>query len=752
MLIFAVLVVGFSGLIAQVLLLRELLVGFNGNELTVGVILANWVALEAVGALVFGRAIDRIKNKLAAFVLLDIIFLIAFPLCIWGARTFKLILGIPLGLGIGIGAIFWVSLILALPVSLSHGGLFSSCAKLYSISRKSYGVCAGRVYFWETLGTIFAGVIFTYVLITRFNSFQIAGAVAFLNLIICLGLLYKRVGYRALKGLTLILLAVSVCLFSASGWDDIHRLSIKKQWRNLEVLDYANSIYGNIVVTQAQEQYTFFSNGQPAITTPYPDLVFIEEFANLPLLFHMQPRSILVISRGAGGLIDKILKVPSVEKIDYLELDPLILNMLEKYPTDLTRGELGNKRVKTINLDGRFFIKQTTSRYDVVFLGLSDPSDLQANRLFTQEFFGLVKKGLNRGGILAFTLSGSMTYLAPDLRDLNACILNSLKEIFSYVRVVPGDFNLYLASDSHDIIEADSNSINQRIEVRGIKTNLLFPSYVDYRLHPRWQNWFNDALRNATEKTNRDFSDFALFKTLCLWNAQFEPRLGGLLCVLERINLKVVLGLIFGLTLIFLIINFKIPRLGRLAVPYSIATTGFFGMLANLMIIFAFQIVYGYLYFEIGMLITSFMAGAALGSILLSRYLERIKKDLALFASLEIGIILSTLITLLLILSYPPHLIFFVLCFITGFWGGAQFPLANKILGDEKIGDGSIFHKRNFGANIGLIYSADLIGGWLAGILAGVLFLPILGLINTCIVILAFKLSSLVFLIAPRRP
>ena len=465
MFILVIVIVGFSGLIAQVLLLRELLISFYGNELTVGIILANWVILEAAGALVFGRVIDRIKNKLAIFVALSMIFVISFPLCIWGARIFKLMLDIPIGLGVRIGSIVWVSLILSLPISLTHGALFSSCAKIYSLFCKSHTPCAGRVYFWETAGTILSGIILTYILIPRLNSFQIAGFIAILNIIVCLYLLYKqRFGFRMLKWFTTILLAIFISLFFVPGWSEIHKLSIKKQWQGFKVLDYTNSVYGNVVVTQRQEQYTFFSNGKPAITTPYPDLIFTEEFANIPLLFHQQPKKILIISRGAGGLINEVLKTQSVKEIDYVELDPLILNRLKKYSTDLTQGELEDRRVNTLNLDGRFFVIHTSSKYDVIYLGLSDPSDLQTNRLFTQEFFAKVRNRLDKGGILTFTLSGSMTYLAADLRDLNASIINSLKQIFPYVRVIPGDYNLFLASDSEAIIKIDSRLINQRIK------------------------------------------------------------------------------------------------------------------------------------------------------------------------------------------------------------------------------------------------------------------------------------------------
>ncbi len=60
--IFTILVIGSSGIVAQVMLLRELLVSFYGNELTLGLILANWIILEALGVFIISKSIDKIKN------------------------------------------------------------------------------------------------------------------------------------------------------------------------------------------------------------------------------------------------------------------------------------------------------------------------------------------------------------------------------------------------------------------------------------------------------------------------------------------------------------------------------------------------------------------------------------------------------------------------------------------------------------------------------------------------------------------
>ncbi len=57
--VFAILVMGFSGLVAEIFLLREFLIVFAGNEFSIGLILANWLVMEALGAWVFGQLADR---------------------------------------------------------------------------------------------------------------------------------------------------------------------------------------------------------------------------------------------------------------------------------------------------------------------------------------------------------------------------------------------------------------------------------------------------------------------------------------------------------------------------------------------------------------------------------------------------------------------------------------------------------------------------------------------------------------------
>ncbi|MCM8801639.1 MAG: hypothetical protein NC912_06575 [Candidatus Omnitrophica bacterium] len=722
-----ILTLGLSGIVAQIILLRELLVSFYGNELSWGIILANWLISEAIGVFLIGRYIDRTRFKLDLFIFLKVIFCISLPISIYLSRTFKTGLGIPFGEGLGLVQIFSFSFLIILPVSFAHGALFSiGCSLFKSI---------GKVYALETIGTVIGGIITTYIFLPYLDSLKICFLVLILNLFISI-LWFKNIQIILIR-MTILFLAGFSLIFGLF-LNRIHLFSLGQQFAIGKVLAYRNSVYGNLVVTQKEAQYTFFYNGTPIVTTPCPDITFVEEFGNLPLLFHPHPSRILIISAATGGLLNEIFKHPVI-KVDYAELDPLIIKMLKEYSTALTEAELKESRLRIINTDGRYFASHTQDKYDVILIGLSKPQDLSTNRLFTREFFLLLKQRLNKDGILSLWLPGSLTYLSQDLKDINVCILNSLKNVYKYIRIIPGDYNILLACPETDLFKTDSFLIKERLKERNISTKILIPDYIDYRLDLRWLDWFKDSIKGATKKINQDLKPFLVFKMLGFYSRQFSPWVGHFLDYFQGLDFIKIMIFILLFTFLFYLL-FKIKRLERLSVVYSIATTGFFGMLANLILIFSFQVFYGYVYQKIGILISFFMTGIALGSIIINHYLERIKQPLRLFIYLESIITIFSYLLALVIIKGKPH--FLTLFFISGFLLGSEFPLAGKIYleKDNKTGHTS-----------GLLYCADLLGSCLAGIGSAILFLPILGVFTTCGVIVLFKISSLILLFVFKR-
>ncbi|MDD4899727.1 MAG: spermine synthase [Candidatus Omnitrophica bacterium] len=698
--ILLVLIIGASGIVAQALLLRELLVSFYGNELTLGLILANWLTLEAAGAFLAGKYTDRIKNNVSLLIFLEILFSISLLLSIYLARTYKIFLAIPLGEGISLAQMFLVSLAILLPCALLHGGTFSVIAKISTEKSATPSESIAKIYSLETAGSIIGGIGLTYLLIPFLNNFQAVFIIGLLNFIACLYFLPRT--NRSIK--KLILISFTGFLLFGIFIDRLEVESKKMQWRGLNLLDSINSVYGNIAVTKKSNQYSFYYNGLPAITVPFPDKESTEEFANLPLLFHDDPKDVLVIGNGAGGLIDEMLKNQSV-RIDYLELDPALIRMLRAYPTQISERELNSPRVTVINQDARFFLNNTTGRYDVILIGLADPSDLNTNRFFTVEFFQLAKEKLKKKGILVLRIPGSLTYLGDELKNLNACILKAINSSFMYKTIIPGNYNIILASMDIKLMSVDASVISQRIALRNIKTATLIPGYIEYRLKPEWKNWFTKNITPARVVMNSDFQPTALFETLSIWNRKFGSNIfNSLFSALKKMHLAPIgafLCIIF-LSSIFLI---KIKKSSKFSVNFAIFSTGFFGMLVNLVLLFLFQVSLGYLYYKIGLLISIFMSGIALGSVIFSGKTARGKNPFNLLISVEIAIILFILFLEAIsfkLAAKGSTLSFITLFFISGLLLGAEFPLANRIYLQKKALPGK---------TVSTLYFFDLLGG-----------------------------------------
>jgi spermidine synthase len=753
----AVVTMGFSGLVAQILLLREFLIVFSGNEFTIGVILANWLILEAFGAFFLGRMVEKVKNKLQTFTLLTLLFSISFLITIYLIRSLKGMMGVSIGESIGFLTIFYSSFLILLPVSVLHGALFTFSCHIYSMFSAQDASSTGRVYAYETVGMVIGGIACTYLIIPYLDTFQTASGLAVLNSVVCLAILAPQWKTGRYQKTALMITSIITFLFLVltSQAHKLHTYSITTQWKNQDIVHYQNSQYGNICVIENEGQYIFFQDGIPNIITPIPDIPFVEEFVHLPLLAHPEPKKLLILSGGAGGVINEALKHPSIETIEYAELDPLIIDLIRKFPTPLTESELNDRRVKIKHMDGCLLLKRTRNKYDLILIGVTEPSNLQTNRFYTKEFFSLARERLNERGILVLGLSGSLSYATEELQNLNSCIFHTLKSVFPYVRAIPGyGTNLFLVSDSREILTVEKTQIVERLDQRNIKTNEIIPWHIEQTLHHGWQDWFYNYIEGSSRKINSDFHPIGVFYSVSHWNSQFAPSIRWLFSLFERISLRTVAGSFVIIILLYFIVRSRGRRFFQGGIPLAIFTTGFAGMIFDLMLIFTFQSIYGHVFSWIGLLVASFMAGAACGALLVAIIMDRIRDCIGFFARIELAIIGFSIGCLLIVLIPYADLgdpdaffwfryLFLVISFISGSLIGSQFPLANKLyLKDDTT----------LTSTAGTLYSADLLGGWFGGVLGAVVLLPVLGLVGTCITVGLLKLTSFLVIITQPKP
>jgi len=753
------LLMGFSFTVTQGLLIRELLVAFFGNELSIGLTLGNWLILEAIGSGLLSRLAERWGRKASAFAILQVLFALFLPLCLYAVYNSRSIVGAIPGEGVGLAPIYYASFLILIPLALVDGAMFAFGCRAYTSLTRDETSTIGRVYVYEALGHIAGGLLFTYLFIPFLASSHMVLLLSGLNLLCAaLVLAFSKAERPSFTpgsvGLLVLSLACLGLLFSPRP-TAIQRWANRRQWAGHDLVYSENSVYGNVAVVQQDSQYTFYADGIPILTAPVPDVVLSEEIVHLPLSFVPRPRRALVLSGGLGGVLHELTKYP-LEGIEYAELDPLLIEAVQKFPTPLTRDELSDPRVSVEHIDGRLLARRRSweaapapsERYDLVIVSLPYPSTLQLNRFYTVEFFQLVRGLLTDDGVLVTSCPGTLTYMSAELRDLNGMIYHTLRQAFPAVRPIPGDRTLWLASPAEALLSTPTEALVERWEGRALQAQLLTASHLRLRLSQQRLDWFWAALGEDQvdrETVNRDLHPVGLFYGLSYWNALFSPLVARAFSLMGQLKLWTVGLPIIGFGLLAFAVV-KLTSKGRNAIiPIAIVTTGYSGMTADLIIIFAFQTLYGYVYQWIGLLIAAFMAGLALGGLLMARRLARSGGERSTLLKLEAALVLywALLPVALSILNAritqptaftASQAALFLLNGIAGFLVGSQFPLANRLW---------LRGRDTAGGTAGLLYASDLVGAFLGSVVVCVVLIPVLGILETCVLTGLLKLSSL---------
>lgn len=749
----SIILVGFTAMASQIVLMREFLIVFYGNEVSIGFILASWLIWGAIGSWLLGRIADRVRFKITLFSLCQLLLSILLPLSILAIRFIKPILNVATGEIIAFSPMALSSFIILGPTCALLGFMFSLGCRIYETKSDVLAAKIGIVYILEAVGSMTGGLLCSFILIRLLPSLHIMAIFGLLNILAAI-ILQSFSKETRLKPIFVTILSiffiVGISMWLFKDWDNLHKYSLKKQWRGYELLTSINSIYGNISVVKRDIQRSFFNNGLHLYTVP--DKLTSEEAVHFALLEHPHPEEVLLVGGGVGGLLDEILKHP-VKKVEYIELDPLIIKTAQEYLPRQDRASLKDIRVEVKNLDGRFFVKRTAKLYDCIIIHLGDPYTAQLNRYYTVEFFREVKRILKEDGIISFALTSSENYISPELGDFLRSIYVSLQEVFEDIKVIPGDTAYFLASPKRNILTYDYKTLMERAKERNLEIKYVREYYLFSKLSPGRISYIENYLKKKTNvKINYDFRPISYYYDIIFWTTYFKGSLfrDMFKAATEDRILKIAFG-VYALILLFGLISIKTKRLlYRKATLLSVMTTGFAEISFQIVVLLSFQIIYGYVFYKLGLILTSFMIGLTLGGWWITRIMPRVKNDLVTFIWTQVSICIYPLILPLFfwwlsnskgeVISWMGSNIFFpFLPIIAGFIGGFQFPLANKIY---------LAKKEEIGQVAGLSYGMDLLGSCLGALLTGTFLIPVLGIPKTCLVVAMMNFMVLMLLIS----
>ena len=685
----AVCALGVSSMITQLTLMRELLGVFAGNEMVFGVVLGNWLLLTGLGSYL-GRSAERLKRPLCWLIVAQMLVAVLPVGSVLAVRTLRNVVFVR-GAMIGVTGTVVSCFVLLLPYCLISGYLLTLACKVLARGRGPESI--GQVYFLDSIGDIAGGLVFTFVLIALLSHFGCLYVPAFLNLLLAgaVAILRRRVILLAAAA------GVAVALAGIIVAVDLDEYSTRVEHAGYRVLYRGNSPYGSLVVTESAGQLNFIENGLPLFSTH--NIGQVEETVHYAMAQRPKAKLVLLISGGVSGTAREILKY-GVQRVDYVELDPLIIEVarrLGRAPDD--------PRIRVIEGDGRQFVKTRRGgeRYDVVIADVPDPSTSQVNRFYTREFFREVKRALAPGGVLCFSLGRYENYVSRELARLIGTANRTLKEVFANVLILPAGRLFFLASDGE--LTAD---IAAPLAAAGIKPQLLRPSYLEAMLSP---DRMADVARAASPqaRVNTDFSPVLYYHHLLLWMSRF------------RVSFSVLEGLLIAALVVYLL------RIRR--VSFAIFTTGFAAAALELVLIVAFQILYGSVYHRLGLIVTAFMAGLAAGALIMNRLpARRSRRDLA---KLELAIVVYAALLPFVLMALgriespvlagiSANAVFPLLTLLLGALVGMEFPLAGR----------ADFQSTALTAS--KLYTADLVGACIGAMLVSTLLIPLIGVVAVC--------------------
>ena len=132
--------------------------------------------------------------------------------------------------------------------------------------------------------------------------------------------------------------------------------------------------------------------------TEKDEFIYHEMISHVPMAVHPQVERILVIGGGDGGVVRELAKYDTVEQIDVVEADPLLVEVCRKYFPQMACS-LNDPRVHIYHEDGLRFIRSKSDAYDLIIIDSPNPFGA-GEGLFTKEFYGNCFNALHEEGIM----------------------------------------------------------------------------------------------------------------------------------------------------------------------------------------------------------------------------------------------------------------------------------------------------------------------------------------------------------------
>ncbi len=731
---------GVYAVTGQAFLVREFLVVFQGNEMSLAVLLAGWLSGVALGAAAARSKVLKGISASYSLVLALAAWVVLFPLSVMSVRVVRTILDLPVGSIAPLSTLALVAFLLVGPVAAFAGFVFVTLAALAE-GRTGARSPVGIIYVPEAAGGVLGGVLFTFVFAGRLSPFTVAFAAYVVMGVANIAFARAAAGAKALTrhgAATLVigtsLLALSGLTLLGTGRDHVLQANTSiVRMRSIGpgfLVDERETPYQNLSTVMLGGQYTVYGNGEPLTT--FPEWALDEREAFTVLTEHPAPASVLVIS-GGPSYISSVLAY-SVDSVDYLEIDPAVLDAARPLLSDKTRQSLDSPRVAFHAADARAFLKAADSPYDVIIVRAPSPSTLMLNRLYTAEFFREAKSRLAPGGVLVIPVTLADGYISGEVGRYAGTIYQTLLDVFPYVLATPGTSSIFIASASPGVLTSSIAELSARFTARDIHSE-LFPIFFADVFPPERTESLNATLASLPPALrNTDWAPSTYAANLSFWARFSGSTLASWVLSASGARAYKVFAVLGVLAIIGVLPAFT-RRTIHSAAPVAVLYTGFFAMSMTVILLYSFQVMCGYLYEWIGVLTAAFIGGLAIGGAV-GVLTGASKKAFMLTEAILVLLPLAVLVFLSCCGSLSPdsaRWLVLIVALASGSATGLEFPIAASVL-TRAGADASTVASR--------LQVRDQLGACMGAVLAGVVLVPAMGIYWSLVFLAALKVCT----------
>ncbi len=329
----------------------------------------------------------------------------------------------------------------------------------------------------DYLGALLASLLFPLVLLPQLGLLKTSFATGLLNMAVVLLNIWifrdRLPGRRPL----FLLSGGFILLLSAGAIWSVQLTSFFEQRLYEDEIIYARQTpYQRIVMTRWGEDVRLYLDGNLQFSAQ-DEYRYHEPLTHPAMSLTRSRESVLILGGGDGLVAREVLKYEDVARVVLVDLDPAITDLARTFPplVALNEDSLRDPRLEVINQDAFTYLAETAETFGVILIDLPDPNNESLGKLYSREFYKLVRRHLATGGIVA-SQATSPYFARKTYWSIVRTAGDVGLDVWPYHFYVPsfGDWGFFLAAE-HPI---DPARYTPLVPTRYLTPDLLAASFI----------------------------------------------------------------------------------------------------------------------------------------------------------------------------------------------------------------------------------------------------------------------------------